>query len=43
MRSVQDQNVHKIAIADGSTGHIAVTTPWYEQPTQQSKKNAHGS
>ena len=27
MRSVRDQNVHKIAVADGSTWHIAVTTP----------------
>ena len=28
MRSVRDQDVHKIAVADRSTGHIAVTTPW---------------
>ena len=27
MRSVRDQNVRKIAIVDGSTQHIAVTTP----------------
>ena len=27
MRSVRDQNVHKITIIDGSIGHIAVTTP----------------
>ena len=26
MCSVRDQNVHKIAVADGSTGHIVVTT-----------------
>ena len=27
MRSVRDQNFHKIAVAGGSTVHIAVTTP----------------
>ena len=29
MHSVRDQNVRKIAVADGSTGHIVVTTPCY--------------
>ena len=29
MRSVRDQNARKIAVAGGSTGHTAVTTPWW--------------
>ena len=28
MRSVRDQIFRKIAVTGGSTGHIAVTTPW---------------
>ena len=28
MHGVQDQNLHKITITAGSTGHIPVTTPW---------------
>ena len=27
MHSVWDQNVRKITVVDGSTGHIVVTTP----------------
>ena len=38
---MRSQNVRKIAIADGSTGHIAVTTPWSDFTPNERKTASH--